>query len=232
MRPRWEYALAFTLIGCSVAMLAATAGSPGWLLAWPAASSLIVAAAYASLGPAVFGKRPDGTLAPWSLALNLPFLLFAWGVWHVQRRLTREPCRHEISPGLWLGRRPFPHELPTGVTRVIDLTAEFIESRRVRTGRIYECLPTLDGSTPPAAALCDLAVRLAAEPGVTYIHCAQGHGRFALVVAAVRIARGLAADPEQAVAMIRAARPGVRIGKDQRALLTCIPRPAALAAVG
>ncbi len=51
---------------------------------WPGLSFLAVACAYFGLGPSVFGKRSDGTIASLALMALLPYFLFtgASGIWH------------------------------------------------------------------------------------------------------------------------------------------------------
>jgi protein-tyrosine phosphatase len=214
-----KYAVVFTLFGAYLLVLAGALGGWAWLLAWPGASFLLLGAAYLGLGPRIYGKRPDGRLAWWALVPLFPYLLLTWVVWHLQRRLGKEPCASEVAPGLWVGRRPFPAELPPGVDLVVDLTAEFRPARGVTTGRDYLCLPTLDALAPEERPLAELVSRVASWPGVVYIHCALGHGRSALVAAGVLLARGLALDVESAERMIRQARPGVRLKRAQRRLL-------------
>jgi len=217
--PAIAYALVFLLVSAYLAGQAARLGGWGWLLLWPAVSFFLVAGAYAGLGPRVFGKRPDGSLGPASAAVLLPFFLFAWGVWHLQRLLSRGPAWHEVAPGVYIGRRLLPREVPAGVRLVVDLTAEFRESAGVRAGRDYRSLPTLDGFAPDERRLRALAAELAAHPGPVLVHCANGSGRSGTVVAAVLAAKGLAADAGAAVAMVRAARTGVRLKPAQRRVL-------------
>src|SRR3954470_9368525 len=109
-----KYTVLFTLVALALFSLAGR--SPGGIVfAWAGLAFLVMAAAYAGLGAGVLGKRPDGTLPLWSRILLFPYLLATWGLWRVQNLLRREgPCS-EIAPGLWLGRRPFVHELPPGV---------------------------------------------------------------------------------------------------------------------
>jgi protein-tyrosine phosphatase len=214
-----KYAVVFAVFGLYLAVIGFALGYWGWALLWPALSFVIVAAAYAGLGPTVFGKRPDGRLAGWAVALLLPYLVLTWALWRWLRRLGKEPCCHEVAPGLWLGRRPLPDEVPAGVDLVVDLTAEFPEPRGVCDGRTYLCLPTLDTLAPDERAFGELVRRVAGWPGTVYVHCASGHGRSATVAAAVLIARGLAGDVNEAEAMLRRARPGVRLKKAQRELL-------------
>jgi protein-tyrosine phosphatase len=214
-----RYTVVFALFGVYLAVVAFAVGDFGWLLLWPAVSFLLVGAAYAGLGPGIFGKRPGGTLAWWALLLLLPYLVLTWAVWHLARAFRKEACCHEVAPGVWLGRRPYPRELPPDVTLVVDLTAEFPAHRGVRRGRTYLCLPTLDTGAPEEAAFGDLVRQVAAWRGKVYIHCAAGHGRSALVAAAVLVARGLARDGRQAEEALRKVRPGVRLLKAQRELL-------------
>jgi protein-tyrosine phosphatase len=214
-----KYTIVFLILGAYLIALGAIAGGPGWLLLWPGVSFVLLAGAYAGLGPGVLGKRPDGRLAWWAVVLMLPYLLLTWVVWHVQRRLSKEDCCNEVAPRLWLGRRPFPRELPPGVDLVVDLTAEFPAPRGLTAGRSYRCLPTLDALVPHDPDVENLAAEVASWPGVVYVHCALGHGRSALLAAAVVLRRGLAATPREAEALLRQARPAVRLKPAQRRLL-------------
>ncbi len=213
------YALVFVLFGVYLTALAALLGGAGWLLLWPALAFGLVGAGFAGLRPGVFGKRADGRLAAWAVLLLLPYLALTWALWHLLRLFSREPCCHEVSPGVWVGRRALARELPAGVSLVVDLTAEFPEPRAVVRGRSYLCLPTLDTAAPERAAFVSLIERLKGHAGGIYVHCASGHGRSATVVAGLLLARGLARDVREAEQVLRRARPGVRLKKAQRALL-------------
>jgi protein-tyrosine phosphatase len=214
-----KYAIVFFLLAAYLIALGALVGGLGWLLLWPGISFAILGSAYTGLGPGVLGKRPDGRVAWWAVLLLLPYLLLTWGVWHLQRRLSKEDCCNEVAPRLWLGRRPFPRELPAGVDLVVDLTAEFPAARGLTAGRAYRCLPTLDALVPGDADVEKMVAEVANWPGIVYVHCALGHGRSALLTAAVLLRRGLAANPREAEALLRQARPAVRLKPPQRRLL-------------
>jgi hypothetical protein len=213
------YALLFILLGAVLAAAGLILGGWAFLLLWPAVSLLLVGAAYAGLGPRILGKRPDGRLAPAAVVLLLPYLLATWIVWHIYRLVSPEPCYHEVAPGLWLGRRAFARELPPGVGLVIDMTAEFAAPRGVGVGREYHCLPTLDTAAPDETQLRAAVEKVVAWPGPVYVHCAQGHGRSALLAAAVLVRRNLATDARQAEEMLCRVRPGVRLTRSQRKML-------------
>src|SRR5262249_22369715 len=142
-----------------------------------------------------------------------------WVLWHLRRLTDREPCCHEVAPGVWLGRRPLAHELPAAVVLVVDLTAELPPARGVRRGREYLALPTLDSFVPAEGPFRALLEQIVPYPGPIYLHCAQGHGRSAMVAAALLVRRGLAANANEAEARLRQVRRGVRLAPVQRALL-------------
>jgi hypothetical protein len=195
----------------------------GWwrLGLWPVGVYAWVAVLYTGGGGRLLGKSEAGDCDRVDVVALLPFLAPLWLLWHAVRLVSREPVWNELAPGLRIGRRVLPHELPPDTALVVDLTAEFGEPAGVRAGRRYLALPILDGTWPHPCNdhLAEQIERIAADPGPVYIHCALGHGRTGTLAAAVLLARGLATDPEDSVAQVRAARPGVRLKAVQRRFL-------------
>lgn len=191
------------------------------LLAWVAVAFGLVGAAYAGVGPRIFGKRPDGRMAPLAVVLLLPYLVLLWTVWHAYRLVTRTRAWDRLNERVILGRRLMPAELPAEVTAVLDLTAEFFEPaaivRRVR----YVSCPILDARDLPVDDL-RRALAAVAEEKCVYVHCAQGHGRTGLVAAALLVVRGEAASAEEALARVREVRRGVRLNARQRRCLEAL----------
>ncbi|WP_375745318.1 tyrosine-protein phosphatase [Corallococcus interemptor] len=217
-----KYTFVFTTAAALLTFLAQRLQGPGWLLLWPALSFAVVAIAYAGGGARAFGKQPDGRMRPWAVFALLPYLLLTWGTWHLARRFSRERAFDEVVPGVLVGRRLLPGELPPGVTAVLDLTSEFIEPEDIRAAGRYVSLPILDALTLPVEHVAPVLRELAALPGPVYVHCAQGHGRTGMIAAALLVARGDAPDARAALARVRQARTGVRLSALQERALDAL----------
>lgn len=213
--------LIFLALAASWVTLISVFGGLTWLLLWPALSFALAGLGYLGLGARVFGKRSDGSRRWWVTLLAAPYLAVGWLAWQ-GFRLGREDVHNRVTPWLYLGRRPARGELPSEVTAIVDLTAEFPVDPVLLGGRSYLCLPTLDGHVPSQEALRQLVAQADALGGVLYVHCAYGHGRSALVAAALLMARGEAQAPDQALARLKAARPGVSLSASQRAALASL----------
>lgn len=223
------YAIVWFCVAATLGTHAAQSRGSGWFLLWPALSCFLVGIAYAGIGSAIFGKRPDGRISSLHVIVMLPFLLFTWIVWHLTRCIEQTDAWNEVTPNLLIGRRVLPYELPQSVDLVVDLTAEFMEPLGVRTQADYRSLPTLDAMIPSLSQFTKLVHEVADHPGTTYIHCAQGSGRTGTFAAAVLLARGIARDSTDAIQRVRTARPGVRLKPGQRRFLSRFaaesPRP-------
>jgi protein-tyrosine phosphatase len=174
---------------------------------------------YAGLGAAVFGKRRDGQYQTWALVLHLPYLLSTLVVWYLIRLAIAENAADEVSPGLWVARRPLGFEVPDGVECIVDVTAEFWVARGTRHQRQYICYPTLDGHVCDDVSFDAMVGDVAGLRGSILIHCAQGHGRSAALAAAVLLARGAAASVEEAERILISRRAKVALKKSQRMLV-------------
>lgn len=189
-------------------------------LLWATVSAQLVAAAYLGGEPGLFGKRADGRLPLARVVLLLPYFLVAWAIRDFAPLATREPAWSQVADGLWVGRYVRSYAaLPEGVGCVVDLAAESPAIAGLPDSVEYVSVPTLDGSAPPEQVLERLVGGLAESPAALYVHCAAGHGRSALVVAALLVARGEAQGPDDALARLSRIRPRVSLNADQRRAL-------------
>lgn len=200
----------------------ASHGIARFLAAWTALACTIAALAYAANRPDWLGKRagaasPRAVLVlPYLLAFRIACRLMAW--WRGPDRPTR------VAPGLWVGGRVRSATLPPGVTTVVDLVAEYGAERAIRRMPGYRCLPVLDGGFPAdldhvAALVREVA---AIETGDVLVHCDSGRGRAPTFAAAVLIARGLATDAADALAVVRVRRPVVAPTRSDVAFLDAL----------
>jgi hypothetical protein len=206
----------------AAALLAITASPWGGIFLWPAASLLILAGAYFGLGPAIYRKE-EGRLPLSSRLILGPCLLGQ----QLSLLYYKRQCRpwDEVAPGVWIGRRLSDREaaeaLRQGVTAVLDLTAEFSEARPFLFAA-YRNVPILDLTAPTMAQLRKTTefIRDHAVHGKVYVHCKIGYSRSAAVVGNYLIASGSAKTAEEAVALMRRARPSMVIRPEAFAALS------------
>jgi protein-tyrosine phosphatase/membrane-associated phospholipid phosphatase len=221
---RWRLALRYGLGSAICAALAINLGGAWLWLLWPCASLLLVALNYALFGATGFQKRAEGSLGSASTWLFAPYLL---GAWINSRLWTRKhPQPDQVVEGVWLGRVPTEQEAAP-FTAVLDLSAEL----PVRVpGKIYRSLPLLDLVTPDTEA-CRQGAELIEQlhrQGPLLVCCALGYSRSATLVAAWLLHSGRASSVEQAIELIRAARPQIVLGADQRLALQGLLQPSAV----
>jgi protein phosphatase len=185
----------------------------GVLLLWPTIALGIVAIAYFGAGPIIFHKT-RGKL-PWSTRLVLaPCLLGQY----FSLLYYRSQCRSwdEVTPQIWiggkLGSRSANKALCSGVTAVLDLSAEFSEAKPFRKIN-YRNIPVLDLTAPTQAQLAEMGEFISNQSrnGAVYVHCKIGYSRSAAAIAAYLMMSGKANTAEEAFAIIRRVRPSVVI---------------------
>ncbi|KAA0950608.1 phosphatase PAP2/dual specificity phosphatase family protein [Pseudomonas sp. ANT_H14] len=202
---RWQLGMRYALGALALAIPAFTFGGWWLWLLWPAVAVLLVAFNYLLLDAAGFQKRADGKLSSASRWLYAPYLGAAW----INSRLwtRKHPQADQVVDNVWLGRIPTTSEL-TSFKAVVDLCAELPLDPQ---GRAYYSLPVLDLTAPTATQCLDAAhaIERLREAGSLLVCCALGYSRSATAVAAWLLNSGRAATVDEAVAIIRTARPGV-----------------------
>jgi protein-tyrosine phosphatase/membrane-associated phospholipid phosphatase len=196
------------------------------LFLWPFIALCIASSAYFGVGPIVFRKQA-GRL-PWSTRLVLGPCLFGQ---HLSLFYYRRQCRlwDEITPCVWiggrLGRRSARNAVQAGVTAVLDLSAEFSETKSFRA-LCYRNIPILDLTAPTQQQLREMAEFIAEQCqfGVVYVHCKIGYSRSAAAVAAYLMMTANLDGVEEALAIIRRARPSIVIRSEVLSALSHFAR--------
>jgi hypothetical protein len=189
---------------CGLAAIA-SAGAVRAVWIWTSATCAVAAAAYVANRPRWLGKEA-GRMTPCALLL-LPYHV-AFRIACALMRWWRGPdVPTLVAPGVWVGGRLDRASFPAGVTHVIDLVAEYPAPGWARALPGYRNLLVLDGGQPPdPGAFLALVSELRDEGGGVLVHCDSGRGRAPTLAAALLIARGLASDVADAVALVRARR--------------------------
>ncbi len=191
------------------AALAIAYGGVCWWLLWPAGSLAVVASIYLLFDANAFGKRADGSLPQAVRVLLAPYLLAAWlnVRWWTRHLPTADP----VTADVLLGRLPNAGELiRRRATALVDLCAELPgpagEIQRTVVPML-DLLPPTDEQLSQAVA----AIEALRRTGTVWVCCALGLSRSTVTVAAWLLHSGRASTVEQAVALVRAARPAVVI---------------------
>ena len=206
--------LGLALLGAGTATLAGV----DLVHRWAAPPAIVVGLSLAYLGVMYALRR-----RPWGWAI-LPYSIAAMTTLGLYRAISSEPFADEIAPRLWLGSAPLFFSrravARTGAQAVLNVTAEF--GNLARLDLDYHRVAMLDGVAPTPGQLQE-AVAWAAgrhrEGKTVLVHCAQGHGRSAAVMAKLLVELAIEPDIDKAIARITAARPGIRISAGTRRLL-------------
>ena len=189
----------------------------GWLLLllWPAANCFCIGVSYVVKFPQLFGKRANGLLNPFSTFILLPYLSYLWLVWHALRLTQSENAHDELDERFTIGRRLLHAEMPSDIQNVIDLTCEFNEPRKIASQFNYLSFPILDATAPSSVDLQSFVQKIDSLDGKSYIHCAQGHGRTGLVMAAILLNHHPELTVDDAIKKIKSVRPALRCNSEQ-----------------
>ncbi|WP_339470570.1 MULTISPECIES: phosphatase PAP2/dual specificity phosphatase family protein [unclassified Pseudomonas] len=202
---RWRLGVRYGVCALLLAMLAVVLGG-GWLwILWPSVSLALVKANYLVLGASGFQKRADGQLTPAARWLYAPYLAAAW----INSRLwtRKHPQPDRVVDNVWLGRIPTTSE-QAPFKAIVDLCAELPINPQ---GRAYQSIPVLDlvAPTPDECRQAAHAIERLRASGPLLVCCALGYSRSATAVAAWLLSTGRAATVENALTIIRTARPDV-----------------------
>lgn len=204
----------------------------GVLLFWPVIALALTASAYFGVGPGIFDKR--GGCLPWSTWCVLgPCLLGQRLSLLYYRRESH--AWDEVTPQVWMGRllnrREAAEAIRSGVTAVLDLSAEFSEAAPFRA-IIYHNIPVLDLTAPTRVQLQEMVAFIdeQSQSGIVYVHCKIGYSRTVAAVAAYVLQTGKAGTLSEAIAMLRRVRPRIVVRPEILAALSDFER--SLARVG
>lgn len=214
-----RFATVYFSLALAFAMPVAWMPKLGWLTLWPALACALVASGYLGMGPVVY-RRKDGQIS-WPARIVLgPVLAGQWLSWKYYARQA-DAINHVID-GVWIGRHLSQAEagsiVESNINAVVDVCNAFNEPLALRQASRLE-LPVLD-LTAPSGSQLNVAVQFIErhrETGVL-VHCKAGYSRSAAIVIAWLMQTGRTATKEEAIAMIRAARPRVVIRPEIQSL--------------
>jgi hypothetical protein len=197
------------------AALAATVASLGgaWLWLWWLAIALaVVTLNYAAIGSHGFQKGRNGQLSVGARGLLAPYLVLARVNAHLWTR--GRGGTDEVADGVFIGPVSAAGRFPA----VVDLSAEVACNSADCT---YRALPVLDLTVPDVQDLREAAAAIeeARERGPVVVCCAIGYSRSACAAAAWLLVTQRAGGVEEAIAIVRRARPFIVLTKEHHEVL-------------
>lgn len=197
----------YLLAAIAVFIVAVAVGGAALWLCWPVAALTMVAMNYALLGERGFQKAGSGQMSWAARALYAPYRV---GAWLNSRWWTRQqPHDSQVTSHVWLGRLPSRSEdARIRQLSIVDLSAE-LQTPRSAASRAE---PALDLLVPAPKRLRRAAIaidRLERSHQAVLVCCALGYSRSAAAVATWLLVSGRAHTVNEAVALIRNARPEV-----------------------
>ena len=210
-----KYGIVFTILGVVCAYQATVLSGFYYIFYWPAVAFFSVGISYLNKSSAIFQKRRSGILNPVTFIILMPFIELNTMVWHMSRILSKENPYDKLDERLYIGRRLLNREVPDYFKNIIDLTSEFNEPKSLRS-KNYINIPLLDASVPNPENFIKTISQTQKNDGITYIHCAQGHGRTGLASATWLMLLDSTLSPEEAILKIQAIRPKLDINMVQK----------------
>ncbi|MFA6955358.1 MAG: phosphatase PAP2/dual specificity phosphatase family protein [Thermoanaerobaculia bacterium] len=214
---RRRLAAIYALGALFVAAPALLGGAWLWML-WPAVSLCVVALNYLAIGVRGFQKSAGGTMSAGAWGLLAPYFFGAW--LNSRIRNAGRPKSGVVADGVSVGRIRGPLDGDrASFASVVDLSAELPFA--VARDQHYRSIPVLDLTVPPAGALREAvaAIEEARAGGPVLVCCAVGLSRSASAVVAWLVATGRAESVDDAIRIVREARPSVVVHPGLRSAL-------------
>lgn len=186
-----------------------------WLL-WISCALAVVAVIYFAGNPLLFRNR-NGRMEEAVLVLLAPYLL---GAWLNSRCWTyKHPEPDEIVSGLWLSRLPSRSVIKQ--LQPVTLINCCAELPVISNGQPVYGVPMLDLLAPDIDQIQQgvAAIKAGRQYGNMLVFCALGYSRSAVLVSASLIDQGHAATVDEAIAIVRKARPKLVLSALQKARL-------------
>lgn len=214
---QWRWTLIYLLSSLLIATVSIYLGGWWLWLCWLATALLLVSLNYSFIGAVGFQKQANGKFSIPVWLLYAPYILIMWINSRVWTR-KNNPVDLVIE-NIYLGRIPSQATLDQNqFNSIVDFCAELpIVSYQGN----YYLIPVLD-MTVPTVEICKqaaLTIDQCNQQGKVLVCCALGYSRSAVAIVAWLLWSNKATTIEDAIAMVRKARPDIVISRGQQDIL-------------
>lgn len=214
----WKWGLLYTTGFLFCSFLALLIRGWGLWLFWPAITFLLIAINYFIIDANGFQKQPNGRF---NIAVSLLYAPYIVIMWLNSRLWTRHNNDADlVIDNIYLGRIPSKETLNNhSFDGIIDLCSELPMPNNHLN--YYSYLPVLD-MIPLSAELCQqvaLKIENAVSQGKLLVCCGLGYSRSATAIIAWLLWVKKVPTVEQAIALVKRARPNIVISIKQQTIL-------------
>ncbi len=190
------------------------------VLFWFSLSYPILGLIYFINKPKLFYKsKNSGKLSIISNLAILPYFLIIYSIWFFKYKFSKENKYDFFFENYYIGKKLIYKDLPNDIEIVVDLTAELNEDYSIIQNKKYISFPILDASIPDEVDFYLFIKEVSKLRSNIYIHCAEGHGRTALVAIILYLIRNKKQSVEEAFEFIKGKRRKIKLNKEQESFL-------------
>lgn len=207
-KKRAQIAFRYFSVSLSLLSLAIYFSGMCLILIWPSACFFLVALNYAVLGTLGFQKQDNGLFRLASIWLYAPYFLVLKLTAHFYSDQS-DPA-NEVVKGIWVGRKPDQASI-LQYAGVLDMCAEspilIPQGIQYQQQARLDLIPVTPQQCWQAAQALDRLIKQTDAKGKVLVFCALGYSRSCTAVMAWLLIKGLAENPQQALEIMKKARP-------------------------
>jgi hypothetical protein len=189
-------------------------------LYWLAFSYTFIALIYfINKANSFFKNKDSGKIPVFIILLTIPYFLLIYSIWYFKYKFSKENKINFFFENYYIGKKILFQDLPNEIEVVIDLTSEFNEDSNILKNRKYILFPILDGSIPDIDDFYLFIKEISKIQSNIYIHCAEGHGRTALVGIVLYLIKNKKCSFEDGLTFIKSKRDNIRLNNTQEEFL-------------
>ncbi|MDX1959640.1 MAG: dual specificity protein phosphatase family protein [Leptospiraceae bacterium] len=190
------------------------------ILYWFSCSFFYLGGIYFLNKPNLLAKNQYlGRISGFIILFNLPYFLLINSIWFLKDTFSKENRTDYFFENYYIGKKVSFKNLPKNIETVVDLTAELNEDYDIVRNKNYILFPILDGSIPDINDFYLLIKKITNLQNNIYIHCAEGHGRTAIVAIVLYLLKNKELSINDGISFVKSKREKISLNETQKEFL-------------